>query len=87
LLPVIAVLSAQLFCGFGEDIKLNALAELIKRVVGYEGEIRHDLSKPDGTPKKLLDVSRMNQLGWKAKISLEEGVKRSYAYFLKDQDA
>jgi len=73
--------------GVGEDIKLNDLAMLVKRIVGYKGEIRHDLSKPDGTPKKLLDVGRMNKLGWKAKVSLEEGIKKSYAYFQTNKNA
>jgi GDP-L-fucose synthase len=73
--------------GVGKDIKLNDLAQLIKRVVGYEGEIRHDLSKPDGTPRKLLDIKRMSGLGWIAKIGLEEGIKKSYEYFLQGKDA
>jgi GDP-L-fucose synthase len=64
--------------GTGEDIKLKDLALLIKNIVGFEGEIKYDLSKPDGTPRKLLDVSRMKSLGWKPKISLEEGIKRVY---------
>jgi len=64
--------------GAGEDIKLKDLALLIKDIVGFEGEIKYDLSKPDGTPRKLLDVSRMKSLGWKPRISLEEGIKRVY---------
>ena len=64
--------------GTGEDIKLKDLALLIKNVVGFEGEIKYDLSKPDGTLRKLLDVSKMKALGWKPRISLEEGIKRVY---------
>ena len=64
--------------GIGEDIALIDLALLVKRVVGFEGEILTDSSKPDGTPRKLLDVTRLNQLGWKAKISLEHGIKKVY---------
>ena len=69
--------------GTGEDIKLKDLALLIKNVVGFEGEIKYDLSKPDGTPRKLLDVSRMTSLGWGAKNSLEEGLKKTYEWYLK----
>jgi len=61
--------------GTGTDIKIKDLAIMIKEIVGFKGEIKHDLSKPDGTPKKLLDVSKIKQLGWEPKISLEEGIK------------
>jgi len=54
---------------------------LIKDIVGFEGEIVNDLSKPDGTPRKLLDVTRLNDLGWEAQISLEEGIKDTYQWF------
>jgi GDP-L-fucose synthase len=64
--------------GTGEDIALMDLALLVKRVVGFEGEILTDSSKPDGTPRKLLDVTKLNQLGWKARISLEHGIKKVY---------
>jgi GDP-L-fucose synthase len=64
--------------GVGEDIEIIELAKLIKEIVGYSGEIKTDTSKPDGTPRKLMDVSKLHQLGWKAKISLEEGIKRVY---------
>jgi len=67
--------------GVGKDISILELAELIKKVVGFEGEIVNDLSKPDGTPRKLLDVSRLNNLGWEAQISLEEGIKDTYQWF------
>jgi len=67
--------------GTGEDIKIKDLAILIKDIVGFKGEIMHDLTKPDGTPRKLLDVNKINQLGWKAKTSLEEGIKSVYSYY------
>jgi len=67
--------------GVGEDIKLKDLAYLVKDIVGFKGEIRHDLSKPDGTPRKLLDVSKLNQLGWKAKTSLAEGIRKTYEWY------
>lgn len=64
--------------GVGEDISILELAQLVKKVVGFEGNIEHDLSKPDGTPRKLMDVSKLHKLGWKATIQLEEGVARVY---------
>jgi GDP-L-fucose synthase len=67
--------------GTGIDITIKDLAMLVKKEVGFNGEIINDQTKPDGTPKKLLDVSRMNALGWKAKTSLEEGIKKTYEYF------
>ena len=71
--------------GTGEDISIADLAHMIKEIVGYEGEIVNDLSKPDGTPRKLLDVSGINALGWKARISLEEGIRSVYQG-LQDED-
>jgi GDP-L-fucose synthase len=64
--------------GVGEDVEIRELARMISRIAGYTGEIVHDLSKPDGTPRKLMDVTKLNQLGWKASISLEEGLRRTY---------
>jgi GDP-L-fucose synthase len=64
--------------GTGTDIAIKDLALLIKDIVGYQGEIQHDLSKPDGTPRKLMDVSKLENAGWKAKISLEKGVRMVY---------
>lgn len=64
--------------GVGEDITIIELAQLVKRIVGFSGEIRHDLSKPNGAPRKLLDVSKLNSLGWTAKIGLEEGIRSVY---------
>ncbi|MCG9895631.1 MAG: GDP-L-fucose synthase [Fimbriimonadaceae bacterium] len=68
--------------GRGEDISIRELAELIARVVGYEGEVEWDTSKPDGTPRKLMDVTRMTGYGWKAKIGLEEGIRSVYDWYL-----
>jgi GDP-L-fucose synthase len=67
--------------GVGDDIAIKDLALLIKDVIGYNGDIEHDLSKPDGTPRKLMDVQRLNTLGWKAKIGLREGIERVYKEF------
>ncbi len=64
--------------GTGKDLSINELALLIKSIVGYDGHIVHDHSKPDGTPRKLLDVSKLNSLGWQARISLEEGIRGVY---------
>lgn len=69
--------------GVGEDLEIGELALLIKKIVGYEGSIGHDLSKPDGTPRKLMDVTKLHALGWRASISLEEGLRRVYAEFLE----
>jgi len=67
--------------GTGEDISIQNLAYLIKKIVGFKGKITNDTTKPDGTPQKLLDVSRINKLGWKANTSLEEGIKKTYEWF------
>lgn len=64
--------------GTGEDLSILDLAKLVQRIVGYTGTIQHDLSKPDGTPRKLMDVSKLTGLGWKAKINLEDGIKSVY---------
>lgn len=69
--------------GTGKDISIQDLAELIKKIIGYQGDIVFDKSKPDGTPKKLLDISKIEKLGWKAKISLEEGLKLTYDHYMK----
>jgi GDP-L-fucose synthase len=65
--------------GVGEDISILELATLVREIVGYGGEIRQDLSKPDGTPRKLLDVGKLNSMGWKARIPLEAGIRQVYA--------
>ncbi len=68
--------------GVGEDISIKSLAELIKETVGYEGQIHWNTDKPDGTPRKLMDVARLHEMGWKHKYSLEEGIKITYQDFL-----
>lgn len=71
--------------GIGEDISILDLANLIREIVGFEGEIIMDTTKPDGTPRKLMDVSKLNGLGWKAKITLEDGIQNVYED-IKDAD-
>jgi GDP-L-fucose synthase len=69
--------------GVGRDLSIAELAELIRDVVGFEGRITYDASKPDGTPRKLLDVSRMEAAGWRARIPLREGIEETYRWFLE----
>ena len=69
--------------GTGKDISIDGLANMISEIVGFKGSINHDTSKPDGTPRKLLDVSRINSLGWKYKTELREGISKTYEFFLK----
>jgi len=71
--------------GTGEDCSINELAQTIASVVGYQGEILWDTSKPDGTPRKLMDVSRLEQLGRKSRVGLKEGLERTYAWFLRNE--
>ncbi len=73
--------------GVGKDIPIKELAMLIKAIVGFQGGILWDSSKPDGTPRKLLDVSRLNALGWKARIGLREGIEKTYRWFLEHSEA
>jgi GDP-L-fucose synthase len=72
--------------GVGEDVSIKELAELIQKITGYEGNIEWDSSKPDGTPRKLLDVSRITALGWKAQISLEDGIRSTYEWYKGKQN-
>ena len=72
--------------GTGEDCTIRTLAETIARVVGYQGEIVFDTSKPDGTPRKLLEVSRLHRLGWQASIPLEQGLQGAYQWFREHQE-
>ncbi len=64
--------------GSGSDIEIKQLAEKIRKIIRYKGNFKFDISKPDGTPKKLLDISKINELGWKPKISLDEGIEKTY---------
>ena len=70
--------------GTGEDLTIKELAELIQKTVGHTGEIVWDASKPDGTPRKLMDVSKMHHLGWQHQVSLEDGIRKTYQWFLEN---
>ena len=72
--------------GTGKDVTILELALLIKEIIGYGGEIEHDLSKPDGTPRKLLDVSKLSELGWSYSIELEEGIRKVYRNYVQHVD-
>jgi GDP-L-fucose synthase len=67
--------------GTGKDIQIKKLAVLIREVIGFEGEIRHDTSKPDGTPRKLLDVAKIHSMGWEAKVGLKQGIVQTYDWY------
>jgi GDP-L-fucose synthase len=69
--------------GTGTDISIADLAQLVKELTGFKGEIQHDYTKPDGTPRKLLDISKIRSLGWKPKTSLEDGIKKTYSFFTR----
>jgi GDP-L-fucose synthase len=73
--------------GTGHDLSIKQLALLVQEIVGHTGEILWDDSKPDGTPRKLMDVSKMTAAGWKAKTSLESGIRKTYQWFLEHQDS
>lgn len=72
--------------GVGEDVSIGELAAMVKDAVGFEGELKFDTSKPDGTPRKLLDVSKLDSLGWKAKTNFKVGIEQTYQWFLEHQD-
>ncbi len=74
---------SQINIGRGEDLTISELAEMISEIVGFKGKLEYDSSKPDGTPRKLLDVSRINKLGWKAKTDLKTGIAKTYEWYLK----
>ena len=67
-------------------MSIAELVEMIKKIVGYNGEVKYDTSKPDGTPRKLLDVSRLHNLGWKHKTSLEEGIRKTYEWYVENEE-
>jgi len=73
--------------GLGEDIAIGELAELVCEVVDYRGGIVYDTTKPDGTPRKLLDVSKLHSLGWQAKIPLREGIEQTYSWYLRNRSS
>ena len=70
--------------GTGTDVTIKQLAETIQKVVGHTGTINWDATKPNGTPRKLLDVTKLNNMGWKHKIDLQEGIERTYEWFLEN---
>ena len=72
--------------GTGVDCTIKELAETISRVTGFKGSLKFDLSKPDGTPRKLMNVTRTNNLGWSAKITLEAGLRSTYLWYLDNKD-
>jgi GDP-L-fucose synthase len=72
--------------GTGEDLEIREISEKIKSIVGYEGEIKWDTSKPDGTPRKLVDVTLLHSLGWKHKTSLDDGIKKTYEWYKENYE-
>lgn len=72
--------------GFGSDVSIRELAEMVREIVGYTGRLEFDTSRPDGTPQKLLDVSKMQKLGWQAQTGLADGIKKTYTWFLENQE-
>jgi len=76
--------NTHLNIGTGEDISIKDLALMIKTKVNFKGNLIFDTSKPDGTPRKLTDVSKINQLGWKHSIQLEDGITKMYQWYLQD---
>lgn len=72
--------------GTGQDLSIKELALLIQKIVGHQGEIEWDSSKPDGTPRKLMDISKMHELGWKHQVELEDGIRLTYEWFLNNQE-
>ena len=73
--------------GTGKDITIKELAEIIQKVIGHQGKILWDANKPDGTPRKLMDGSKMKEIGWRYSTELEEGIKKTYTWFLKNMDS
>ncbi len=73
--------------GTGKDISIKELAEKIKIIIGFEGEVIWDITKPDGTPRKLLDVTKLNHMGWKSSVNLDEGIKMTYQWFCSSWEA
>ena len=73
--------------GTGEDLTIKELAETIQKITGHQGEIIWDSTKPDGTPRKLMDISKMHELGWKHQVQLEEGIQQTYDWFLENVNA
>lgn len=72
--------------GYGDDVSIGELAQLVKEIVGYQGTLRFDHTKPDGTPRKLLDSSRLRSTGWAPSVCLHDGIASTYAWFLEYHD-
>ncbi len=86
-IPIVTSVPAPLVnIGFGKEISIKDLAELVRKIVGFEGRMFFDSSKPDGTPRKLLDISRIIALGWQPSISLSEGIRSTYEFYLKKSE-
>jgi len=79
--PDTQVINTHINIGTGQDLTIKELANLIKKIVGFKGSLEWDTSKPDSTFRKLLDVSKINQLGWRGKVALEDGIKMIYSKF------
>ena len=79
-------MESHLNVGTGTDVSIRELAGIIAHIVGFKGDLRFDTSKPDGTPRKLLDVTRLHDMGWQAQIDLESGLRSTYAWYLEHQD-
>ena len=75
---------SHLNVGTGVEITISELAKLVSKIIGFEGKINYDSNKPDGTPRKLMDISRLKEIGWEARITLEEGLQLSYNWFLEN---
>ena len=71
--------------GTGVDVTIREMAETMKRVVGFEGELVFDTTKPDGAPRKLIDVTRLTSMGWRYRVDLEEGLQKTYDWFLSQE--
>jgi len=67
--------------GVGEDLTIKELALMVKEIIGFKGELKFDSTKPDGTPRKLLDVTKLHELGWKDKVDLKNGIKMTYEWY------
>ena len=78
---------ANINVGVGHDVTIRELVELVREVVGYEGALEFDTSKPDGTPRKMLDIGRLQALGWKPKVALHDGLADTYRWFVDNQDS
>ena len=78
-------MASHINVGTGEDLSIAELAQLVSDVVGYRGAIQYDTSKPDGAPRKLLDISRIRELGWKPEVSLRAGIAHAYEDFCSEE--